>query len=100
MTQGDVVGLLTVGSQSNPNDEVLQIGEAGTKQLVAVKEEGEKGLAAFFQKDKKNMQGVLAPDGMPPMPTNLAQNGIPTRYDILKEQTYGDEYAIKVLLRY
>jgi hypothetical protein len=100
VTQGDVVGLLTVGSQSNPNDEVLQIGEAGTKQLVAVKEEGEKGLAAFFQKDKKNMQGVLAPDGMPPMPTNLAQNGIPTRYDILKEQTYGDEYAIKVLLRY
>jgi len=56
VNQGDVVGLLTVGSQSSPKEDVLQIGDAGTKQLVAVKEEGLKGgLSAFFEKDKKKV---------------------------------------------
>ncbi|KAI6817779.1 hypothetical protein KC342_g14820, partial [Hortaea werneckii] len=48
--QPDVVGLLTVGSAAAPKD-TLQIGDAGNKQMVTVKEEGEKGLAQFFEKE-------------------------------------------------
>lgn len=90
VNQGDVVGLLTVGSRSSPKDEVLQIGDAGSKQLVAVKEEGEKGLAAYFEKDNKNMAAILGPGGMPPMPTSLGQNMVNggKRYDLLEEQSY------------
>lgn len=89
VNQGDVVGLLTVGSKSDPREDVLQIGEAGSKQLVAVQEEGEKGgLPAFFQKDKKNMASVLGPDGLPPMPANLGQNMNGKRYELLPEQSY------------
>lgn len=86
-----MVGLLSVGSEKAPKDDVLQIGEAGSKQLVEVKDEGEKGLAAFFKKDNKNMAGVLGPGGMPPMPKNLGQNMKQNgghRYEILKEQSY------------
>ena len=38
VTQGDVVALLTVGSKASPKDDVLQIGDAGAKQLVEVKQ--------------------------------------------------------------
>lgn len=92
LSQGDVVGLLSVGSAAAPKEDVLQIGDAGTKQLVEVKEEGEKGLATFFKKDNKNMMGVLGPGGMPPMPKNLGQNMVQGsdghRYEIQKEQSY------------
>ena len=70
--QADVVGLLTVGSKATPKDDVLLIGEAGTKQLAEVKQEGEdRGLAAFFEKDKKGVDGVLGPNGLPVTPCNL-----------------------------
>ncbi len=96
VNQGDVVGLLTVGSQSNPKEDVLRIGDAGTKQLVAVKEEGLKGgLSAFFEKDRKNVSGVLGPNGLPPNPFNLAPNpAVGKRYEIQAEQSYENKCVI------
>lgn len=92
VSQGDVVGLLTVGSKAAPKEEVLKIGDAGQKQLVAVKEEGEKGLAAFFEKEKGVGKSVLGPDGLPPKPAALSAlpQGV-KRYELLQEQTYGGE---------
>ena len=77
--QPDVVGLLSVGSAANPKEDVLQIGDAGNKQLVEVKEEGERGLSAFFEKDKNAFKGVLAPNGMPPLPTSRHPTHKPVR---------------------
>ena len=71
VNQSDVVGLLTVGSAAAPKEDVLQIGDAGKKQLVAVKEEGNRGLSTFFERDKKALSGVLGPDGLPPKPASL-----------------------------
>jgi hypothetical protein len=72
VNQGDVVGLLTVGSKASPREDVLRIGDAGAKQLVTVKEEGQKGLAAFFEKDKTAMSGIFGKDGLPPMPSGMS----------------------------
>ncbi|RMY27047.1 hypothetical protein D0865_04932 [Hortaea werneckii] len=80
--QPDVVGLLTVGSAAAPKD-TLQIGDAGNKQMVTVKEEGEKGLAQFFEKEKSAFKGVLGPNGMPPMPPSRHQTS--KRYTMLEE---------------
>lgn len=93
VNQADVVGLLTVGSKANPKEDVLQIGDAGQKQLVEVKEEGQKGLKAYFEKDKTNAAAVLGPKGMPPLPTPMSSKHTPTvkRYELLEEQTYGGE---------
>ena len=85
--QPDVVALLTVGSAAAPKEDVLQIGDAGAKQLVSVKEEGEKGLSAYFEKDRSAFKGVLGPNGMPPLPTSRSWTG--KRYEMLKEQSYG-----------
>ncbi|KAJ8611075.1 hypothetical protein MRB53_038162 [Persea americana] len=60
--QADVVGLLTVGSAAHPKEDVLKLGEAGTQQLVAVKEEGEKGLSTYFAQNKAAFKGVLGPE--------------------------------------
>ncbi|PGH21592.1 hypothetical protein AJ80_03025 [Polytolypa hystricis UAMH7299] len=79
LNQGDVVGLLTVGSRAAPKEDVLQIGEAGSRQLVEVKQEGdERGLAPFFEKNK-SAETILGPDGLPPMPCNLNPNA---RYEM------------------
>ena len=68
----DVIGLLSVGSAAKPNDQVLQIGDAGAKQLMEVKQEGEeKGLAAFLEKEKKVVPGIFGPNGLPPFPSGL-----------------------------
>jgi hypothetical protein len=86
VNQGEVVALLSVGSKSAPKEDVLQIGEAGQKQLSTVKEEGQsRGLAAFFEKDKKDISGVLGPNNMPPFPTKLKSA---SQYELLSEQTY------------
>ena len=88
--QPDVVGLLSVGSAAQPKEDVLQIGDAGNKQLVEVKQEGERGLSAFFEKDKSASKGVLGPNGMPPLPASIH----PTKkqYEVMdeSEQAYGD----------
>ncbi|GES64502.1 NADH-ubiquinone oxidoreductase 21.3 kDa subunit [Aspergillus terreus] len=81
VNQADAVGLLTVGSQAAPKENVLQAGEAGEKQLVSVKQEGEeRGLAAFFEKNKTGIQGVLGPNGMPPLPCNM--NSSASKYQL------------------
>lgn len=85
VTQGDVVALLTVGNRANPKQEL--IGDAGTKELVSVKEEGEKGLAPFLQKEKNLAAGVLGPDGLPPMPVAFGHT-TPKTYSIPEEQSY------------
>lgn len=74
VNQADVVGLLTVGSKASPKDDVLQVGDAGAKQLVQVKQQGEeKGLAALFEKDKKTVTSIFGPDGLPPFPTGMGR---------------------------
>lgn len=95
--QPDVVGLLTVGSAQNPKENVLQIGDAGAKQLVSLKEEGEKGLSAFFQKDNKAGLSVLGPNGLPPFPTSRYPSSTPKRYEMLKEQAYSTKYVFECL---
>lgn len=96
VTQADAVGLLTVGSRAAPKDDVLQIGEAGERQLVSVKEQGEdRGLAALFEKDKKSVQGVLGANGLPPVPCNIhtsTQSSHP-KYEIDEEQGYPEKYT-------
>ncbi|KAI9697544.1 MAG: hypothetical protein M1820_007743 [Bogoriella megaspora] len=91
VNQGDIVGLLTVGSKATPNEEVLKIGDAGQKQLVEVKEEGEKGLANFLTRDegKKSVANILGPGGMPPLPSGLSSIQGGKKYEMLKEQSYG-----------
>ena len=88
--QPDVVGLLSVGSAANPKEDVLQIGDAGAKQLVTVKEEGQKGLSAFFEKNKDLSASVLGAGGMPPLPASRHPQG--KRYGLLghEEQSYGE----------
>ena len=96
VNQADVVGLLSVGSRANPQDNVLQIGDAGAKQLVQVKQEGEeKGLAAFFQKDKKSTIGIFGVDGLPPFPSGMSrvspQGGRKYVMDLDREEGYPEE---------
>lgn len=99
VTQADAVGLLTVGSQAAPKDDVLQIGEAGEKQLISVKEQGEeRGLAALFEKDKNTMQGVLGANGLPPTPCNIhtsTQSSQP-KYEIDQEHGYPAKYVEQI----
>ena len=94
VTQSDVVGLLSVGSAAAPKD-TLKIGDAGKTQLVEVKEEGEKGLSTYFEKNKQVFQSVLGPDGLPPLPTSrhLGTHNTSGAYSLRKEeeQTYGPE---------
>ena len=96
--QADVVGLLTVGNKANPKEDVLQIGDAGAKQLTLVKQDGEeKGLAALFEKDKKSMTSIFGPDGMPPFPSGMnrtsAQGGKKYVMDQDREEGFPEEYA-------
>jgi hypothetical protein len=90
VTQGDVVALLSVGSQAAPKDDVLKLGDAGKNQLVEVKKAGEeKGLAAFFQEQKNSGLAVLTAEGLPPSPPSL--HNIATRRYELSDQSYSDK---------
>ncbi|KAL4879826.1 hypothetical protein BJY04DRAFT_193072 [Aspergillus karnatakaensis] len=96
VNQADVVGLLTVGSQAAPKDEVLQVGQAGEKQLVSVKQDGEdRGLAGLFEKDKNGVKGVLAPNGLPPMPCNL---NTASKYELGTEHGYPSVYPCRTFV--
>lgn len=99
VNQADVVGLLTVGSKASPRDDVLQIGDAGAKQLVQVKQQGEeKGLAAVFEKDKKNVASIFGPNGLPPFPTGMgrttAQGDRQYVMDADREEGFPEEYVL------
>jgi hypothetical protein len=60
---------LTVGSAASPKEDVLQIGDAGKKQLIAVHKEGtEGGLAKYFAQQKDLGKSVLDAEGLPPRP--------------------------------
>lgn len=88
VTQADAVALLEVGSAAQPKQEL--IGDAGTKQLVAAQEEGQKGLSVAFQKNTGLAKDVLGPGGMPPLPSGLhASVEGKKRYNLEEEQTYG-----------
>jgi hypothetical protein len=89
--QPDVVALLSVGSAAQPKEDVLQLGDAGSKQLVELKEEGEKGLSAFLEKDTSASKAVLGPNGMPPLPAS--QHPQKKRYEMLQDQSYGTRYV-------
>ena len=69
------------------------IGEAGQKQLVEAKSDGEKGLAAFFEKEKALVKDVLGPGGMPPLPGGLHPISVEGKkqYELLDEQSYEAE---------
>ncbi|KAJ5542001.1 hypothetical protein N7461_008004 [Penicillium sp. DV-2018c] len=99
--QADAVGLLTVGSQAAPKDDVLKIGEAGAQQLVAVKEQGEeRGLAALFEQDKKSIQGVLGPNGLPPLPCNIntTSKAAQSKYELGTENGYPEKYPCRTFV--
>jgi hypothetical protein len=91
--QPDVVALLSVGSAAAPKEDVLQIGDAGSKQLVALKEVGEKGLSAFFEKEKSMAAGVLGPNGLPPLPASRHLQGKKYTMVAEEEQAYSDKYG-------
>ncbi|KAL1641143.1 hypothetical protein SLS58_006251 [Diplodia intermedia] len=91
VTQGDVVGLLSVGSAAN--EKVELIGEAGKNKLVAVSEEGQKGVAAFFEKEPAAVKSVLGEDGLPPLPSGHHTTGKlgEKKYHLEEEQSYEGE---------
>lgn len=87
VSQGDVVGLLRVGSAANPSEKLLA-GSEGSKQLVAVKQEGEeKGLAVLFEQQKA-VGSVLGEDGMPPFPVPQGRAKYSKHIELLGEQSY------------
>ncbi|KAL1978045.1 hypothetical protein VTN31DRAFT_904 [Thermomyces dupontii] len=96
VNQADVAGLLTVGSKAAPRDDVLQIGDAGQKQLVAVKQEGEgKGVAAVFERDRNSIKNVLDANGLPPLPVNLNSNA---KYQVDREHGYPEKYTCRTFV--
>ena len=91
VTQGDVVGLLTMGNAASPSEKLLR-GEEGSKQLVAVKEEGEKGLATYFESEKG--AAVLGEGGLPPLPVAFGR-ATNARYEV-GEPAYKDKYVCTI----
>lgn len=101
--QADVVGLLSVGSKANPKDDILQVGDAGAKQLVQVKQEGEeKGLAALFEKNQESTTNIFGRDGLPPFPSGLnrvsSDGGRKYSMDADRAEGYPEGYVQKVVI--
>lgn len=65
--QADVVGLLSLGSATQPKVDL--IGEAGENKLVAVKQEGQTGLAKHLEKSPKDLAKDMFIGGLPPTPS-------------------------------
>lgn len=102
--QADVAGLLSVGSKANPKDDVLQIGDAGAKQLMQLKQEGdENGLAALFEKNKESTTSILGRNGLPPFPSGMnrvsSNGGRKYVMDADRAEGFPEEYVQKVSLR-
>ena len=88
-----------MGNAATPSPKLLT-GEEGTKQLVAVKQEGEQGLAVFFEKEKA--AAVLGEGGLPPgVPSvgripgvNAEKYTIPPK----DQQAYSEDYSCRVFV--
>lgn len=101
VNQADVVSLLTVGSAAQPKVDL--IGEAGEKQLVAAKQEGQTaGLAKFLE--KSSSPAVVAKDvfigGLPPTPSGMSLSSGEWnvhKYE-LSEQSYPQGYVFFLYL--
>lgn len=87
--QGDVVGLLSVGSQAVPKKEL--VGEAGSQELIKVEKEGESGLAAFFEGGNKGALEMLGRDGLPPLPSGLSMKAGADKYNLTAENAYPEQ---------
>jgi hypothetical protein len=91
ISQADVVGLLSLGSQSAPKKEL--IGEAGTKELGVVKSEGEAGgLAKYFERSgKAGTVAALGKDGLPPLPSGASLKEGADKYHLTAENAYPEQ---------
>jgi hypothetical protein len=89
VSQGDVVGLLSLGSQSAPKKEL--IGEAGTKELVEAKQQGETGLAAYFNGGKGGVLESFGKDGLPPLPSGANLKAGADKYHLTPENAYPEQ---------
>ncbi|KAK5054605.1 hypothetical protein LTR84_001496 [Exophiala bonariae] len=94
VTQGDAVGLLSIGSAAAPSPKLLA-GEEGSKQLVTVKEQGQKGLAAYFEAEKGSGAAVLAADGLPPLPVAVRSKSVKAEKYELGHTSYGEDYPCR-----
>jgi hypothetical protein len=57
---------------------------------VAVKEEGRKGLSAYFEQNKG--VGVLSEGGLPPFPVAVRnKENVPEKYELLEDQSYQNQ---------
>ncbi|CEJ91627.1 Putative NADH-ubiquinone oxidoreductase-like protein [[Torrubiella] hemipterigena] len=98
VNQADVVSLLTVGSEAQPKVEL--IGEAGEKQLVAAKQDGQtNGLSKFLA---KSSAGVATKDvfigGLPPTPSGQSLSSGKWdvhKYKLVNEASYPEEYPAR-----
>ncbi|KAF5001330.1 hypothetical protein FGRMN_1087 [Fusarium graminum] len=94
VNQSQFAQLLTVGSAAAPKVEL--IGEAGEKQLVAVKEESETGLAKALEKTADATKDVFV-NGLPPLPSGQTLAG--GKWDVHKyevtETSYGEGYPCR-----
>ena len=85
-----------MGSKANPKENGLRVGDAGSKQLTQLKQEGEqKGLATFLEKEKKLPANIFGPDGLPPFPSGMSRaspvGGRKYVMDADREQGYPEE---------
>ncbi|CAG8972491.1 hypothetical protein HYALB_00001182 [Hymenoscyphus albidus] len=94
VNQADAVALLSIGSASAPKKEL--IGEAGSKELMTVKEEGETGLSAYFSKEgKSGVLAALGKDGMPPLPSGASLKVGADKYKLTEENAYPQRYPCR-----
>lgn len=92
LAQADAVGLLTMGSAAAPKKEL--VGEAGQKELIAARSEGNKGLAAFFTQNGVAKDDILN-DGLPPLPSGQNMNNIGNwevyKYKLAEKNAYPEK---------
>ncbi|KAB8303094.1 hypothetical protein EYC80_004547 [Monilinia laxa] len=94
VAQGDVVALLSVGSEGKPRGEL--VGEEGAKELVRVEEEGKGGLARFFEsgKGEKPLE-VFGKGGLPPTPSGVSLREGADKYHLTEENAYPEQYPCR-----
>ena len=83
------MSLLTVGSASAPKKEL--IGEAGTRELVQAKKDGETGVAAYFGGAKGRALESLGRGGLPPLPSSASLKDGADKYNLTAENAYPAE---------